>query len=326
MSTGMPRPLSATVIDVAVLVQRDRDVGRRGRSSPRRRSCRRFPRRGGAGPALPTPPMYMPGRLRTGSRPSRTVMSFAVYEDMPAAVNAERPQAFGFLARGVAWRRGPWRPRRRCPGRWPTAARQSAVGGRPAWRAHRRLSGTPDLRRIVGPRHVARPDAAVFFVLRSRERRLRLSAGRRGVGDARAHRLRCGSAERPLRRRRRTVVVSLIGSAALPASPPARRRRQLRAREHAHGAVAIALESERRLPCRRRAAGRRPRRKPYFRSSNPSCRSSRNCFAWRTYIGHRGAACLVTARTSRPACSSATPALRRSDPAQAWRVVCSPAP
>src|SRR5436190_19658205 len=30
-------------------------------------------------PAAPTPPMYMPGRLRTGSRPSRTVMSFAVY-------------------------------------------------------------------------------------------------------------------------------------------------------------------------------------------------------------------------------------------------------
>jgi hypothetical protein len=24
--------------------------------------------------------MYMPGRLRTGSKPSRTVMSFAVYE------------------------------------------------------------------------------------------------------------------------------------------------------------------------------------------------------------------------------------------------------
>ena len=29
---------------------------------------------------MPTPPMYMPGRFRTGSRPSRTVMSFAVYE------------------------------------------------------------------------------------------------------------------------------------------------------------------------------------------------------------------------------------------------------
>ena len=29
-------------------------------------------------PVVPTPPMYMPGRLRTGSSPSRTVMSFAV--------------------------------------------------------------------------------------------------------------------------------------------------------------------------------------------------------------------------------------------------------
>ena len=31
-------------------------------------------------PVLPTPPMYIPGRLRTGSSPSRTVMSFAVYD------------------------------------------------------------------------------------------------------------------------------------------------------------------------------------------------------------------------------------------------------
>src|SRR5436190_14143943 len=32
-------------------------------------------------PADPTPPMYIPGRLRTGSSPSRTVMSFAEYDD-----------------------------------------------------------------------------------------------------------------------------------------------------------------------------------------------------------------------------------------------------
>ena len=49
LSTGMPRPLSPTVMRRAVLVQRDLDLRRRGRSSPRRRSCRRFPRRGGAG-------------------------------------------------------------------------------------------------------------------------------------------------------------------------------------------------------------------------------------------------------------------------------------
>src|SRR5689334_2375234 len=30
-------------------------------------------------PAEPTPPIYIPGRLRTGSSPSRTVMSLAVY-------------------------------------------------------------------------------------------------------------------------------------------------------------------------------------------------------------------------------------------------------
>src|SRR6476619_2157520 len=33
-------------------------------------------------PDEPTPPMYMPGRLRTGSSPSRTVISFAEYEDI----------------------------------------------------------------------------------------------------------------------------------------------------------------------------------------------------------------------------------------------------
>jgi hypothetical protein len=32
-------------------------------------------------PAEPTPPIYMPGRRRTGSRPSSTVMSFAVYSE-----------------------------------------------------------------------------------------------------------------------------------------------------------------------------------------------------------------------------------------------------
>src|SRR5947208_10629671 len=32
-------------------------------------------------PVDPTPPMYMPGRLRTGSSPSRTVMSFAEYDE-----------------------------------------------------------------------------------------------------------------------------------------------------------------------------------------------------------------------------------------------------
>src|SRR6185295_2272515 len=36
------------------------------------------------------PPMYMPGRLRTGSRPSRTVMSAAVYLDLAIDESARR--------------------------------------------------------------------------------------------------------------------------------------------------------------------------------------------------------------------------------------------
>ena len=39
-------------------------------------------------PAEPTPPMYIPGRLRTGSRPSRTVMSLAVYVELAMLVAA----------------------------------------------------------------------------------------------------------------------------------------------------------------------------------------------------------------------------------------------
>ncbi len=34
-------------------------------------------------PDGPVEPMYMPGRLRTGSRPSRTCMSLAPYEVLP---------------------------------------------------------------------------------------------------------------------------------------------------------------------------------------------------------------------------------------------------
>ena len=34
-------------------------------------------------PEGPVEPMYMPGRLRTGSRPSRTCMSLAPYEVLP---------------------------------------------------------------------------------------------------------------------------------------------------------------------------------------------------------------------------------------------------
>ena len=64
----MPRPSSSTVIDEPSSCSVTRML-RRSRSSPRRWRCRGFPRRGGAVPAEPTPPMYMPGRFRTGSRP-----------------------------------------------------------------------------------------------------------------------------------------------------------------------------------------------------------------------------------------------------------------
>ena len=62
---------AAVVDDAAAAVgeQGDVDAGRSSRPSPRRRSCRRPRRRGGAGPVGPVDPMYIPGRLRTGSRP-----------------------------------------------------------------------------------------------------------------------------------------------------------------------------------------------------------------------------------------------------------------
>ena len=71
---------AAAVVDdahAAVGEQRDVDAGAVARPSPRRPRCRRPPTRGGAGPVGPVDPMYMPGRLRTGSRPSRTWMCSA---------------------------------------------------------------------------------------------------------------------------------------------------------------------------------------------------------------------------------------------------------
>src|SRR5687768_8547623 len=78
LSIGIPRPSSSIVIDEPSLcsvthifeawpfIASSMELSRISQT----RWCR---------PALPTPPMYMPGRRRTGSRPSRTVMSFAVY-------------------------------------------------------------------------------------------------------------------------------------------------------------------------------------------------------------------------------------------------------
>ena len=59
---GCPAP-SSTHPAPAVGQQRDVDLGGSTRPSPRRRSCRRPPRSGGAGRSGPVDPMYIPGRL-----------------------------------------------------------------------------------------------------------------------------------------------------------------------------------------------------------------------------------------------------------------------
>ena len=75
------RDAAAIVLDGdggAVGVQRDADVARVVRSSPRRSALSSTSHTRWWSPVEPTPPMYIPGRFRTGSRPSRTVISFAV--------------------------------------------------------------------------------------------------------------------------------------------------------------------------------------------------------------------------------------------------------
>src|SRR5262245_6833354 len=74
----MPRPLSVTVADApslwSVTVMRSAWPFMASSTELSTISQRRWWR-----PAPSTPPMYMPGRRRTGSSPSRTRMSFAVY-------------------------------------------------------------------------------------------------------------------------------------------------------------------------------------------------------------------------------------------------------
>ncbi|KKW47976.1 MAG: hypothetical protein UY98_C0001G0023 [Candidatus Kaiserbacteria bacterium GW2011_GWA2_58_9] len=78
MSTGIPRPLSATrtrlpgrsAISMSFAnppIASSRELS----NTSQTRWCR---------PALPVVPMYMPGRRRTASSPSRTVMSLAPYD------------------------------------------------------------------------------------------------------------------------------------------------------------------------------------------------------------------------------------------------------
>src|SRR6185503_12124862 len=63
----------------------------------------------------PVEPMYMPGRLRTASRPSRTVMSWASYE------------RFGLSAEGLSLANGPPMTLQR-PGAAPGGARRGVEG------------------------------------------------------------------------------------------------------------------------------------------------------------------------------------------------------
>ena len=72
---------AAVVLDGhrAVVVDRDRDLAWRSRPSPRRSSCRRLRRPGGAGRAASVSPMYMLGRSRTCSRSLRCSSCSAPY-------------------------------------------------------------------------------------------------------------------------------------------------------------------------------------------------------------------------------------------------------
>ena len=78
MSTGMPRPLSATeiVLPSAPSVTTIREAWPFMTSST---ALSTISQSRWCSPALSTPPMYMPGRRRTASRPSRTVIDSALY-------------------------------------------------------------------------------------------------------------------------------------------------------------------------------------------------------------------------------------------------------
>src|SRR5207344_338572 len=78
LSIGAPRPSSSTVTDApsAWSTTRMFDAKPFMASSM---ALSRISQTRWCSPVEPTPPMYIPGRFRTGSRPSRTVMSLAVY-------------------------------------------------------------------------------------------------------------------------------------------------------------------------------------------------------------------------------------------------------
>src|SRR5215210_9202025 len=76
-STGIPEPLSDTVTELSGCSVISMRSARPASASSTELSTTSYTR--WWSPRAPVEPMYMPGRSRTGSRPSRTVMSLAVY-------------------------------------------------------------------------------------------------------------------------------------------------------------------------------------------------------------------------------------------------------
>ena len=134
------RDAPAVVDDLAAAVgqQRDVDVGAVARPWPRRPRCRRPRRRGGAGPDGPVEPMYMPGRRRTASRPSRTWMSWASYDNgclSPRSFSRALPRLPGHTKTPLV--RAAQAP---CGGNEQVDDRSSSL---PAWPAPTRTAGPP---------------------------------------------------------------------------------------------------------------------------------------------------------------------------------------
>src|SRR4051794_9116244 len=78
LSTGMPRPLSETVT-LAPSLWRVPSIWSAWPFMASSTELSKISQTRWWSPDEPVPPMYMPGRLRTGSRPSRTVMLLALY-------------------------------------------------------------------------------------------------------------------------------------------------------------------------------------------------------------------------------------------------------
>src|SRR6188508_3115224 len=91
----MPEPLSVIVTDVSGWMVISIVLARPAMASSTALSITSYA--SWCSPRGPVEPMYMPGRSRTGSRPSRTVMSLAVYV---ALVIKKALQVAHFRARG----------------------------------------------------------------------------------------------------------------------------------------------------------------------------------------------------------------------------------